>query len=201
METTPRVDSPKSKKFDGKRDVKELDNYLWQMEHYFEALNMQNEHIKVRTTSLYLTNLTCTWWRCKDSAIKKHTCTINTWKEFKHELKRQIYPKNVTLNAQKRMKELKHTSSIHIYIEEFFALMLQIINMIEEDLFFNFIDGLNLWVVQELKYCGINDISTALIVVETLKEFEYHKSNNSSKPKSSKDNHGKGGGPKQFKSL
>ncbi|XP_042968946.1 uncharacterized protein LOC122301604 [Carya illinoinensis] len=69
----------------------------------------------------------------------------------------------------------------------------------DEDLLFNFTDGLKSWVAQELKRRGVNDISTALTVAETLEEFEYHKSDNSSKPKSSKDNYSKGGGAKGFK--
>ncbi|XP_042950418.1 uncharacterized protein LOC122282551 [Carya illinoinensis] len=160
---------------------------------------MQNEHVKVRTASLYLTNLAGTWWHRKHSEIKKGTCTIDSWEEFKHELKRQLYLENVAINVWKRMKELKHTFSIRNYVEEFSALMLQITNMSEEDLLFNFIDGLKSWVAQELKRRGVNDISTALTVVETLEEYEYHKSNNSSKSKSSRDNHGKGGGAKGSK--
>ncbi|KAG6627028.1 hypothetical protein CIPAW_15G094100 [Carya illinoinensis] len=199
MMATPRVDTPKPKEFDGKRDAKELENYMWHMERYFEALNMQDEHVKVRTASLYLTNLAGTWWRRKHSEIEKGTCTIDSWEEFKCELKRQFYPENVAIHARKRMKELKHTSSICNYVEEFSALMFQITNMREEDLLFNFIDGLKSWVAQELKRRGVNDISTALTVAETLEEFEYHKSDNSSKPKSSKDNHSKGGGVKGFK--
>ncbi|KAG7979636.1 hypothetical protein I3843_05G140800 [Carya illinoinensis] len=199
MMATPRVDTPKPKEFDGKRDAKELDNYMWHMERYFEALNMQDERVKVRTASLYLTNLAGTWWRRKHSEIEKSTCSIDSWEEFKRELKRQFYPENVAIHARKRMKELKHTSSIRNYVEEFSALMLQITNMSEEDLLFNFTDGLKSWVAQELKRRGVNDISTALTVAETLEEFEYHKSDNSSRPKSPKDDHRKGGGAKGFK--
>ncbi|XP_042951365.1 uncharacterized protein LOC122286598 [Carya illinoinensis] len=198
---TPRVDTSKPKEFDGKRDAKELDNYLWHMEWYFEALNMQDEPVKAHTASLYFTNLAGTWLRRKHGEIEKGTCTINTWDEFKHELKRQFYPENVALSARKRMKELKHTTSIRDYVEEFSSLMLQISNMSEEDLLFNFTDGLKPWVAQELKRHTVNDISTALTIAETLEEFEYHKSNNSSKPKTPKDNHAKGGGTKGYKTL
>ena len=40
------------------------------------------------------------------------------------------------------MKRLKHTGSIHEYIKEFSTLMLEIPNMFEEKLLFNFIDNL-----------------------------------------------------------
>ncbi|RVX13084.1 hypothetical protein CK203_017991 [Vitis vinifera] len=35
----PRVEVPKPHMFNGKRDAKELDNFLWHMERYFEALH------------------------------------------------------------------------------------------------------------------------------------------------------------------
>ena len=35
----PRVEVPKPHMFNGKKDAKELDNFLWHMERYFEALH------------------------------------------------------------------------------------------------------------------------------------------------------------------
>ena len=43
----PRVEVPKSHSFSGNRDAKELDNYLWHMERYFEAIGLNNEATKV----------------------------------------------------------------------------------------------------------------------------------------------------------
>ena len=40
------------------------------------------------------------------------------------------------------MRHLKHTSLIRHYVKEFSSLMLEIPNMIEEELLFNFIDNL-----------------------------------------------------------
>lgn len=51
--STPRVDVPKPKEFSGRRDAKELDNYMWHMERYFEALDFQDEKQKVNTATLY----------------------------------------------------------------------------------------------------------------------------------------------------
>lgn len=107
---------------------------MWHLERYFEALGLQDELTKVRTATLYLTNLAATWWRRKHAEIEKGTCTIDTWEAFKQELRRQFSPENVAHDARKRMKELKHTRSIREYVEEFSGLMLQIPNMSEGDL-------------------------------------------------------------------
>ena len=50
----PRVEVPKPHTFSGKRDVKELNNFLWYIERYFEAIALMDEAIKVRTATLYL---------------------------------------------------------------------------------------------------------------------------------------------------
>lgn len=99
---------------------------------------------------------------------------------------------------------IKHITYIHNYVKKFSALILQITNMSEEHLLFNFIDGLKLKVAHELKHRGINDISTTLTVAESLNEFEYHKSNNFLKLKFLKGNHkkceeAKGSKPSQHK--
>lgn len=69
--------------------------------------------------------------------------------------------------------------------------MLLITNMSEEIILFNFIDGLKSWVVQNLKHCGVNDISIALTVTKTIEDFEYHKSKNTSTQKEGKRDHSK----------
>ena len=51
-----RVEVSKPHTFNGKRDAKEFDNFLWHMEHYFKAIALTDEATKVRTTTLYLTD-------------------------------------------------------------------------------------------------------------------------------------------------
>ncbi|KAK3005308.1 hypothetical protein RJ639_016918 [Escallonia herrerae] len=45
---SPRVDAPKSKEFGGKQDAKELDNFIWHMERYFEGASITDEKAKVK---------------------------------------------------------------------------------------------------------------------------------------------------------
>ncbi|KAK3009869.1 hypothetical protein RJ639_011883 [Escallonia herrerae] len=108
---SPRVDEPKPKEFGGKRDAKELDNFIWHMEHYFEGANFTDEKAKVRTATLYLTDTATLWWHRKHNDIEKGLCTIDTWDVSKKEIKRQFYPENVTYEARKKLRELKHKTS------------------------------------------------------------------------------------------
>ncbi|KAL6314384.1 hypothetical protein AAG906_021442 [Vitis piasezkii] len=137
-----RVEVPKPQGFSGKRDAKELDNFLWHMERYFEAIALTDEAAKVRTATLYLTDTTTLWWHWRFADMEKDICTIETWEDFKREIKRQFYPEDVAYLARKNMRRLKHTGSIRDYVKEFPSLMLEIPNMTKEELLFNFMDNL-----------------------------------------------------------
>ncbi|RVW20113.1 hypothetical protein CK203_115705 [Vitis vinifera] len=186
-----RVEVPKPQGFSGKRDAKELDNFLWHMERYFEAIALTDEAAKVRTATLYLTDTTTLWWRRRFADMEKDIFTIETWEDFKREIKRQFYPEDVAYLARKNMRRLKHTGSIRNYVKEFSSLMLEIPNMTEEELLFNFIDNLQGWAEQELRRRGVQDLATAMAVVESLTDY---RRGDSSKIESLEDSHAMGGG-------
>ncbi|KAJ9678514.1 hypothetical protein PVL29_020638 [Vitis rotundifolia] len=186
-----RVEVPKPQGFSGKRDAKELDNFLWHMERYFEAIALIDEAAKVRTATLYLTDTATLWWRRRFADMEKGICTIETWEDFKREIKKQFYPKDVAYLARKNMRRLKHTGSIRDYVKEFSSLMLEIPNMTEEELLFNFMDNLQGWAEQELRRRGVQDLATAMAVVESLTDY---KRGDSSKVESLEDSHTTGGG-------
>ncbi|KAJ9693691.1 hypothetical protein PVL29_009579 [Vitis rotundifolia] len=186
-----RVEVPKPQGFSGKRDAKELDNFLWHMERYFEAIALTDEATKVRTATLYLTDTATLWWRRRFADMEKGICTIETWEDFKREIKRQFYPEDVAYLARKNMRRLKHTGSIRDYVKEFSSLMLEIPNMTEEELLFNFMDNLQGWAEQELRRRGVQDLATAMAVAESLTDY---KRGDSSKVESLEDSHTTGGG-------
>ncbi|KAK2988051.1 hypothetical protein RJ640_001992 [Escallonia rubra] len=79
---------------------------------------------------------------------------------------------------------------------EFTTLMLHIPNMAEEDLLFNFVDGLQSWAKKELQRRGVKDVDEAIAMAESL--TEYDRGEESSKPKwedeASEGDHANGGG-------
>ena len=74
------------------------------------------------------------------------------------------------------MRRLKHTGSICDYVKEFSSLMLEIPNMTEEELLFNFMDNLQGWAEQELRRRGVQDLATAMVVAESLTDYKRGKS-------------------------
>ena len=89
------------------------------------------------------------------------------------------------------MRRLKHTGSIRDYVKEFSSLMLEIPNMTQEELLFNFMDNLQGWAEQELRRRGVQDLATAMAIAESLADY---KRGDSSKIESLEDSHAMGGG-------
>ena len=187
----PRVEVLKPHTFSGNRDAKELDNFSWHMERYFEAIALTDEATKVRTATLYLTDNATLWWRRRFLEIEKGTCTIDTWEDFKREIKKQFYLEDVEYLARKKFKYLKHTGSIRDHVKEFSSLMLKAPGMNEKTLLFEFKDNLQGWAEQELRRRKVRDLATAMAVVESLMDYKESKS---SDDEGSKGSHRMGGG-------
>ncbi|KAE8668158.1 hypothetical protein F3Y22_tig00112344pilonHSYRG00099 [Hibiscus syriacus] len=179
--STPRVECPKPQGFNGARDAKEVENYLWQMEQYFKGIGLNDEAAKVKTAALYLSDIAMLWWRRKHADIERGACRLDTWDEFKKELKKHFYPENVVCEARKKLRELKQRGIMRDYVKEFTALMLQIPNMSEEDLLFYFIDGLQGWGKQEMHRRDIRTIDEA--ITESLVDFQPYSHTNTTKNK------------------
>ena len=96
--------------------------------------------------------------------MEKGICTIEMWEEFRREIKRQFYPEDVAYLTRKNMRRLKHIGSIRDYVKEFSSLMLEIPNMTEEELLFNFMDNLQGWAEQELRRRVFNGLQEGRLI-------------------------------------
>ena len=195
----PRVDVPKPHTFNGQRDAKELDNFLWHMDRYFEVIALTDEATKVCTTTLYLTDNATLWWRRWFMEIEIGTCTIDTWADFKREIKKQFYPEDMGYLARRKIRHLKHMRSIQDYVKEFSSLMLEAPDMNEKELLFNFMENLQGWAEQELRRRGVQDLATVMAVAESLMDFR--RGDSSQTKLSFKSSLAKGGGDKGYKSY
>ena len=74
----PKVDVPSPKSFHGSRNSRELDNFLWNLEQYFEAMSIEDDAKKIKTTPLYLADAAMLWWRRRHVDIEKGTCTMES---------------------------------------------------------------------------------------------------------------------------
>ncbi|KAI9168920.1 hypothetical protein LWI28_003980 [Acer negundo] len=146
-----RIKVPEPKHFQGSRNAKELENFLWDMEQYFKAARIPNRE-QVNITSMYLGGDEKLWWRTRlTNDLSVGRPKIETWKVLKKELKDQFLPCNTSWLARESLKKLKQTGSCKEYVKDFSSLMLDIQNMSEEDKLFNFMSGLQKWAQAELR--------------------------------------------------
>ncbi|KAL0416737.1 UNVERIFIED_CONTAM: hypothetical protein Slati_3505600 [Sesamum latifolium] len=86
-----RLRIPEPKAYSGARDAKKVENFLFDMEQYFLAANVEDEARKVSTATMYLT------------AIRV-----------------QFFSENVEYNARRALRKLEHTGSMQDYVKAFF---------------------------------------------------------------------------------
>ncbi|GFS46617.1 HXXXD-type acyl-transferase family protein [Actinidia rufa] len=58
-----KVDIPRPKSYNGSRNARELDNFLWDLDQYFEATDIHEENKKIKTAPLFLLDAATLWWR------------------------------------------------------------------------------------------------------------------------------------------
>ena len=107
-----RIDVLKPETYDGTRNATIADNFLFELEQYFDAMGVRDEASRVGTAPTYLRGTTQLWWRRKHGEMGKGICTIDTWADFKQELRKQFAPSNAEKEARAHLRRLKQ-SGLH----------------------------------------------------------------------------------------
>lgn len=175
--------------YKGTRNPNEIDDFLQGVERYFDAVSVLDEKTKVTLATLCLEDDAMLWWRGCQEEMGRGTRVINTWEDFKMELKRQFDPMNDELGVMKRLRSLRHTETVKDYIKAYNSLMLEVPDMSEKERLLYFMDGLQPWAKRELRRRNVQDLPTAIREAESLIEFKMEK-----KGKGRKDGSIKAGG-------
>ena len=107
--------------------------------------------------------------------------------------KEGVLPNNVIYEAKRMFRELKQKGSIRAYVREFTSLTLQIPNLMDEDMLFHFMDGLQSWARMELEHRQVRTIDEAITQAEALTDFRNEKPNKVGGDKA-RGSHDRGGG-------
>ncbi|XP_076893884.1 uncharacterized protein LOC143546013 [Bidens hawaiensis] len=144
LSLAPKVDVLKPSPFMGKREAKAVDSFLWEMEQYFKGIGIVDDQGKINTALVYLKDTAGLWWRCNTKEIERGTCLMNTWADCVREIKKQFYLENAEEEARLRLRKIRHADFIKDYIEEYTSIILEIPDLTEKYLLFNFLAGLKL---------------------------------------------------------
>ncbi|KAL0415947.1 UNVERIFIED_CONTAM: Transposon Tf2-12 polyprotein [Sesamum latifolium] len=166
-----RLRIPEPKAYGGARDAKEVENFLFDMEQYFLAANVEDEARKVSTATMYLMGDAKLWWRTKYSKIQANQVRLDTWALLQEAIRIQFFPENVEYNAMRALRKLEHTGFMQDYVKSFSALMLDIRDISEKDKLFTFMEGLKPWARLELQRQRVTDLGSAMTAAERLTDF------------------------------
>ncbi|CAA0819377.1 Unknown protein, partial [Striga hermonthica] len=192
-----KVRIPDPKTFDGTRDAKDVENFLWDMEAYFHVARVLDDE-KVSIASMFLSGDAKLWWRARASDdVSANREGIKTWDVMKRELRDQFLPCNTDWVAREALRNLKQEGAVREYVKVFSSLMLDISEMSERDKLFNFMAGLQGWAQAELQRQRVSDLPTAMAAAERLVDFKVIGASDSSEHV--KDSTKKDGKSKKFK--
>ncbi|KAI5323243.1 hypothetical protein L3X38_032315 [Prunus dulcis] len=190
----PKVlDSFKPKSYNGKREAKELDTFLWNIERYFKYLKLEDDEPKINAATLFLTDNALMWWRRRSMEIEQGTFTLETWEDFKKDIILHFYPENAKYEAKEKLRWLKQTGSVKDYVATFTNLLFEVPSMTDEDKLMYFMSGLQNWAKLELQRRHVQTLSEAIAAAESLVEFK-RSDQGDSKFKGKKGGSGSGGG-------
>jgi len=152
--------APRLPSFHGVRNAREIDNFLCGLEASFEAMGIEDDAQKVSSAAFLLKDIALIWRRRRCDNANRGSDPINTWDEFKRQLKRQFYFEGTEYKARAKLRRLQHKDGhIREHIKEFQEPLLEIPRMEEHDALFYFLDGLHRWAKMELKKHRVQDLS------------------------------------------
>ncbi|XP_021753565.1 uncharacterized protein LOC110718935 [Chenopodium quinoa] len=170
----------KPQTFDGARDSKQVDNFIFDMEQYFRICQIEDP-FKVDTATMYLVEDAKLWWRTKYADIQAKRITLDSWEDLKKEIKNQFCPDNTEFVARTKLTTLHHKTSIREYVKEYCVCMLEIQDMSEKDRLFNFVRGLKDWAQREIWRQKIDTLAGAIAAAEKLMDYSPDKGPNQKK--------------------
>ncbi|KAF2287784.1 hypothetical protein GH714_002711 [Hevea brasiliensis] len=100
-----KVEVPKQSS-KGISQCQEIDNFLWGLEQYFQAIGIDEDARKIKHAPLYLADTTMVWWRRRHANINKGTFVLVAWDDFKKELRKQFYLDNAAHEARAKLRRL-----------------------------------------------------------------------------------------------
>ncbi|XP_010544438.1 PREDICTED: uncharacterized protein LOC104817059 [Tarenaya hassleriana] len=153
------------------------------MEQYFDGLGVLDDYSRVRHAPTYLRDLAQLWWRRVLADQGRGDRRVDTWAQFKAELRRHFVPTNAIDEARTRFRRLRQTGSISDYIREFFALLLELNDISDRDALFHFKDGLKEFARLEVNRRDSQTLNDAIAVVESLPDYSNRPNNQQARPR------------------
>jgi hypothetical protein len=125
--------------YEGERQTATIDGWIRSLERYFEC-NRADDTKKILFASSLLRGPADIWWRSMEKL--EDDKKITTWATFKSKLEERFKHKNAHREARNRLANLKQTTTVQTYIDQFHMIHLELPDITEDELLDRFIRGL-----------------------------------------------------------
>lgn len=166
---------PKPDTFSGARKATVVDNFLFGLKRYFDALGVNDDVARINNALIYLRDAAQLWWRRKHAEREKEQCSIWMWDQFKAELRKHFVSHNAGEKAKGTLRRLRQTGGVLDYVKEFTTLTLEVDSLPDNDALFYFKDGLKDWAQVELNWRTIQTLDDAIAAAEGLVDYSTQK--------------------------
>ena len=75
-------------------------------------MGVVEDAIRISNAPAFLRESAQLWWRRKYHEREKGICILNTWDQFKTELRKQFVPHNADFEAKAKLRRLRHIGTI-----------------------------------------------------------------------------------------
>ena len=157
----------KPETFSGKR-YESVDNFVFQLETYFDVLNVTDHFQRIQFTVTLLRQQATDWWR-----VFAPSRSLGTWQEFRDAIIAEFKPISSVSIARDKIAVLRQRTSVATYTHEFRAITLEIPNMNEEEKLDRYKRGLKHHVRKELEIREPTSLVEAIRIAERLDAVEY----------------------------
>ncbi|KAF3792450.1 hypothetical protein EJ110_NYTH11550 [Nymphaea thermarum] len=190
-ERISRVDVQRPTKYDGSRDARAIDNFLFQVDYYLDLQNVVEEDLKIKTATMLLEGDAAAWWRRKIFDLENGFCTIQTFDDFRKKLKGYFMSVDAERQTYRLVANLKHTGSLRDYVRTYQKLMLDVPRMPEKDKLNWFIIGLHPWAQADVERSDPKTLEQAYVAAERLADTQRKSYTETFKPTRESDHNGK----------
>ncbi|XP_019057348.1 PREDICTED: uncharacterized protein LOC109116424, partial [Tarenaya hassleriana] len=167
----PILKAPEPPLFNGTRNAQTVESFIFGIEQYFNSYGVRDDHSRITHAPTYFRDLALLWWRRVLADQERGERQINTWAQFKAELRRHFVPTNAGEEARTRFRRLRQTGSIVDYIREFSSLCLELNDLSDRDALFHFKDGLKEFARLEVNRRNAQTLDEAITIVEGLPDY------------------------------
>lgn len=131
--------------FKGTEKSSKVDDWLYQINAYFDLLQEQDEATKIQYAASLLEEHAARWYR-----LRVQSNSFSSWKEFQDSILEFFRPVNATKLARDKLANLVQTTTVQNYVQKFTELCLEIPDLGEVEQLDRFVRGLRLEVRREV---------------------------------------------------